>query len=175
MQIFQMRVSGQDFNLFVIDCSQISCGKSLKVGGGICDNCVCVQMHYNVYTKKRGKNKNAVIAWCSAQICVCVCVLARAVHFKEFLMTVKKWKDPAVKNKDRYWGREMFLLAVTKDGESRNLSQSSCGSGTTFERSVTNATSASETIVRESNLLVRKCCSVQSVARQYLVVFSGSK
>lgn len=30
MQILQMKVSGQDFNLFVIDCSQISCGKSLR-------------------------------------------------------------------------------------------------------------------------------------------------
>lgn len=111
-EMFQVKTSISFLLLLLIDCSQIHCGKSLKAKN--CNNCVRVQMHRtakcHVYAKKNVRKKNAAITWCGAQSFVCVCVyvhvLACAMHFKEFLMTVKKWKGPAVKYKDRYRGGE---------------------------------------------------------------------
>lgn len=137
MKRFRSRLQSPSFSFSWLIVRRSHCGKSLKAKN--CSNCVRVQMHRtakcHVYAKKRKKKRNAAITWCGAQSFVCVCVRARtcecvyvrvlacAMHFKEFLMTVKKWKGPAVKYKDRYWGREVFLLAITKRTESLAICQ----------------------------------------------------
>lgn len=93
-----MEVSGQDFNLFLIDCSQISCGKSLKVKN--CNNCVCVQVHRSVNTHKKNKQISNCVRQCAklcvcTRVCVCMRVLACAAHFKEFLDDSEKVKGPS--------------------------------------------------------------------------------